>query len=47
MPPKLKAVLKALGYVAFFLVALVFFVFCFSMSRYSMYLERRLHTGRK
>ncbi|MCB1365527.1 MAG: amino acid ABC transporter permease [Rhodobacteraceae bacterium] len=28
-------------------IALVFFVFCFSMSRYSMYLERRLHTGRK
>ncbi len=27
-------------------VALMFFVFCFSMSRYSMYLERRLQTDR-
>jgi len=27
--------------------ALVYFVFCFSMSRYSMYLERKLHTGHK
>jgi len=26
-------------------VAFVFFVFCFSMSRYSMYLERKLQTG--
>lgn len=26
------------------LIALMFFVFCFSMSRYSMYLERRLRT---
>ena len=26
-------------------IALMFFVFCFSMSRYSMYLERRLQTG--
>ncbi|NND50192.1 MAG: amino acid ABC transporter permease, partial [Rhizobiales bacterium] len=26
-------------------VALFFFVFCFGMSRYSMYLERKLHTG--
>ena len=25
-------------------IALVFFIFCFSMSRYSMYLERRLQT---
>ena len=28
-------------------VALFFFVCCFSMSRYSMYLERKLHTGHK
>lgn len=28
-------------------IALLFFVFCFSMSRYSMYLERRLHTGHR
>jgi general L-amino acid transport system permease protein len=26
-------------------VALIFFIFCFSMSRYSMYLERKLQTG--
>ena len=26
-------------------VALIFFIFCFSMSRYSMYLERKLATG--
>ncbi|MCP5073471.1 MAG: amino acid ABC transporter permease [Rhodobacteraceae bacterium] len=26
-------------------IALMFFVFCFSMSRYSMYLERKLKTG--
>lgn len=30
------------GYV---FVALVFWVFCFGMSRYSQYLERKLHTG--
>lgn len=28
-------------------IALFFFVFCFSMSRYSLYLERKLHTGHK
>ncbi|KAB2823701.1 amino acid ABC transporter permease [Aliivibrio finisterrensis] len=28
-------------------VALVFWVFCFSMSRYSIYLENKLHTGHK
>jgi general L-amino acid transport system permease protein len=27
-------------------IAIVFFIFCFGMSRYSMYLERKLHTGR-
>ena len=32
------------GYV---FVALVFWVFCFGMSRYSMYLEKLLHTGHK
>jgi general L-amino acid transport system permease protein len=26
-------------------VGLIFFIFCFSMSRYSMYLERKLATG--
>ncbi|WP_424933592.1 amino acid ABC transporter permease [Amaricoccus macauensis] len=28
-------------------IALLFFVFCFSMSRYSMHLERRLQTGHR
>ena len=28
-------------------IALVFFIFCFSMSRYSMYLERKLQTGHR
>ncbi|WP_166418474.1 amino acid ABC transporter permease [Cochlodiniinecator piscidefendens] len=28
-------------------IALLFFVFCFSMARYSMYLERKLQTGHK
>ncbi|MCJ8324750.1 MAG: amino acid ABC transporter permease [Rhizobiales bacterium] len=26
-------------------IAIFFFIFCFSMSRYSLYLERKLHTG--
>ena len=33
-----------LGYV---FSAFVFWVFCFSMSRYSMHIERKLHTGHK
>ncbi|RAH36380.1 amino acid ABC transporter permease [Halomonas sp. SL1] len=32
------------GYV---FAALMFWIFCFSMSRYSQYIERRLHTGHK
>ena len=28
-------------------IAFIFFIFCFSMSRYSMYLERKLETGHK
>jgi len=32
------------GYV---FTALVFWIFCFSMSRYSMHIERKLHTGHK
>ena len=28
-------------------IALMFFVFCFGMSRYSMYLERKLQTGHR
>ncbi|MEC8940438.1 MAG: amino acid ABC transporter permease, partial [SAR324 cluster bacterium] len=26
-------------------VAIYFFISCFSMSRYSLYLEKKLHTG--
>ncbi len=32
---------------AYLFIALVFWVFCFGMSRYSMYLENFLHTGHK
>ena len=28
-------------------IAVIFFIFCFSMSRYSMYLERKLETGHR
>lgn len=40
---------KWLGYhtEGYVFAALVYFVFCFGMSRYSMYLERKLHTGHK
>jgi len=31
------------GYV---FAAMVYWIFCFSMSRYSQYLEKRFHTGR-
>ena len=31
----------------YFTMALIFWVFCFGMSRYSMFVERRLHTGHK
>jgi general L-amino acid transport system permease protein len=27
--------------------AIIYWIFCFAMSRYSMYLERKLHTGHK
>jgi general L-amino acid transport system permease protein len=33
------------GVEAYLFVALVYFIFCFAMSRYSIYLERKLHTG--
>lgn len=38
---------KWLGYhtEGYVFAAVVYFVFCFGMSRYSMYLERKLHTG--
>lgn len=32
---------------AYVFVALLFFIFCFGMSRYSIHLEKRLHTGHK
>lgn len=32
---------------SYIFVALVFWVFCFSMSRYSIFLENKLHTGHK
>ena len=31
----------------FIFAAFVFWIFCFGMSRYSIYMERRLHTGHK
>ena len=27
--------------------AIIFWIFCFAMSRYSIFMERRLHTGHK
>ncbi len=36
-----------LAHEGYFFAGFVFFIFCFGMSRYSMYLERRLHTGHK
>jgi general L-amino acid transport system permease protein len=35
------------GNTGYFTLALVYWVFCFGMSRYSMYIERRLNTGHK
>ena len=35
------------GSTGYFAAALMFWVFCFGMSRYSIYTERRLHTGHK
>ncbi|GAB3228733.1 amino acid ABC transporter permease [Pseudaeromonas pectinilytica] len=32
---------------AYVFIALIFWIFCFGMSRYSQYLERQLHTGHK
>jgi len=34
-----------LAYEVYFFVALVFFIFTFAMSRYSLYLEKKLKTG--
>ncbi len=40
---------KWLGYhtEGYVFAALIYFIFCFAMSRYSMYLENKLHTGHK
>ena len=35
------------GNTGYFALALIYWVFCFSMSRYSMYIERKLNTGHK
>lgn len=35
------------GNTGYFALALIYWVFCFGMSRYSMYIERRLNTGYK
>ena len=38
---------RGLSNEVYIFVAIFFFVCCFAMSRYSMYLERKLHTGHK
>jgi general L-amino acid transport system permease protein len=38
---------RGLSKEAYVFAAATYFVFCFSMSRYSIYLERKLHTGHK
>jgi general L-amino acid transport system permease protein len=35
------------GHTGYLFAAIVFFIFCFGMSRYSIYMENRLHTGHK
>jgi general L-amino acid transport system permease protein len=35
------------GNTGYFAVAIIYFVFCFAMSRYSQYLEQKLNTGHK
>ncbi len=39
--------IRSVPYTGYILVALVFWVCCYSMSRYSRYLEDKLHTGHK
>ncbi|MBT3789120.1 MAG: amino acid ABC transporter permease [Alphaproteobacteria bacterium] len=36
-----------LEHTAYVFIAIIYFCICFSMSRYSMYLEQKLHTGHK
>jgi general L-amino acid transport system permease protein len=38
---------RGTSFEGFAFAGLVFFIFCFGMSRYSQYLERKLHTGHK
>jgi general L-amino acid transport system permease protein len=38
---------KGLAHELYVFLAIIYFIFCFSMSRYSLYLERKLHTGHK
>ena len=35
------------GHTGYLFAAMVFFVFCFGMSRYSLFMEKKLHTGHK
>lgn len=35
------------GHTGYLFAAIVFFIFCFGMSRYSIFMEKRLHTGHK
>lgn len=35
------------GHTGYLFAAIIFFVFCFGMSRYSIYMENKLHTGHK
>ncbi|GAB4576837.1 MAG: amino acid ABC transporter permease [Roseibium sp.] len=35
------------GHTGYLFAAMVFFVFCFGMSRYSIFMEKKLHTGHK
>jgi general L-amino acid transport system permease protein len=35
------------GHTGYLFAAIMFFVFCFGMSRYSIYMEKKLHTGHK
>lgn len=39
--------IKSVPYTGYAFVAIVFWVFCYSMARYSRYLEDKLHTGHK
>jgi len=35
------------GHTGYLFAAMVFFCFCFGMSRYSIFMEKKLHTGHK